>query len=248
MLAPNPAFIEAYLLGLNHEMAREFLWRELPVRLDATFFRQFWDVRDNPDAILSPESFKDILPVRQWPDTALGAADHRPPAMTGDLTVVVVRGDLFRKYPQTEAFLQKAAWAVAPSTQRPYRQADGSSPANIRRPLFSARIAPDLTLLGFQLDADDARGDPNPAAGRPGWYFVLKERAGDVHFGLDLDPSAADPSWPALSEVAFNQCMDVESPEFRALPRFGASPERIAAMLYQRPFAMHVHASRLLSR
>ena len=88
--------------------------------------------------------------------------------MPGGLTVVVVRGDLFRKYPQTEAFLQKAAWAVVPATQRPFRQAAGSTPANTRRPLFSARIAPDLTLLGFQLDADDARGDPNPAAARPG--------------------------------------------------------------------------------
>ena len=52
----------------------------------------------------------------------------------------------------------------------------------------------------------------------------------------------------ALADVGFNQCIDVESPQFRGLPRFGASPERIAAMLYQRPFAMHVHASRLLPR
>ena len=73
ILVPNEAFIEAYLLGLNHEMAREFLWREFPVTLDGTFFRQFWDVRDNPDAAAQPASFKDITPVSGWGTTELGS-------------------------------------------------------------------------------------------------------------------------------------------------------------------------------
>ena len=44
----NQAFIEAYMVGLNHEMAREMLWREFPADLRQTFFRQFWDKRDTP--------------------------------------------------------------------------------------------------------------------------------------------------------------------------------------------------------
>ncbi|HWC01251.1 MAG TPA: hypothetical protein VHF87_00645 [Methylomirabilota bacterium] len=247
MLAPDAPFIEAYLLGLNHEMAREFLWRELPITLDATFFRQFWDVRDNPAASRNPESFKDIVPVRQWASTALGAPQHRPPGMSGSLTVVVIRGDLFRKYPHTEVYMQKAAWLEDPVDHRSFRQADLSLPANTRAPLFSARIEPDYTLLGFQLDATDAKGDPAVEQGRPGWYFALKERAGDVSFGLDVDASVNDPSWPALEEVAENQCIDAESARFKSLPRYGAGSEKLAAMLYQRPFALYVHASRLLT-
>jgi hypothetical protein len=246
MLQPNAAFIDAYLLGLNHEMAREFRWRELPIQFDATFFRQFWDVRDNPKARARPENFKDILPVHEWANGKLGAPVHRPPGMAGNLTVVVIRGDLFRKYPYTEVFMQKAMWASEPGTQRSIRQIDTSTPENIRMPLFSARIAPEYTLVGFQLDAEEAKGHPNPMPPSPGWYFVVKERAGDVHFGLDSDPSANDPSWSALSSVPVHQCIHVESAEFRSLPRFGATANLIAAMLYQRPFVLYVHAARLL--
>lgn len=43
MLKTNPRFIEAFMVGLNHEMASELRWRGYPVSLNATFFRKFWD-------------------------------------------------------------------------------------------------------------------------------------------------------------------------------------------------------------
>ncbi len=39
----NPAFINSYMVGLNHEMARELLWREYPTDQRGSYFRQFWD-------------------------------------------------------------------------------------------------------------------------------------------------------------------------------------------------------------
>ena len=45
LLETNQPFIEAYMVGLNHEMARELLWREYPTDQRGTPFRQFWDVR-----------------------------------------------------------------------------------------------------------------------------------------------------------------------------------------------------------
>src|SRR5262249_2417168 len=39
----NNSFIEAFMVGLNHEMGRELLWRRYPTELRATYFRQFWD-------------------------------------------------------------------------------------------------------------------------------------------------------------------------------------------------------------
>ena len=39
----NPPFIEAYMVGLNHEFARELLWREYPTDQRGPPFRQFWE-------------------------------------------------------------------------------------------------------------------------------------------------------------------------------------------------------------
>ena len=43
LLAVNGKFVASYLAGANHEMAREFLWREYPADLAATFFQRFFD-------------------------------------------------------------------------------------------------------------------------------------------------------------------------------------------------------------
>ena len=45
LLETNQRFIEAYMVGLNHEFARELLWREYPTDQRGSYFRQFWDVR-----------------------------------------------------------------------------------------------------------------------------------------------------------------------------------------------------------
>ena len=44
LLQTNHAFIEAYMVGLNHEMARQLLWAGYPTDCMGSYFRQFWDV------------------------------------------------------------------------------------------------------------------------------------------------------------------------------------------------------------
>ena len=44
LMLTNPPFIEAYMAGVNHEFARELLWREYPTDCRGSPFRQFWDV------------------------------------------------------------------------------------------------------------------------------------------------------------------------------------------------------------
>ncbi|MEL7162490.1 MAG: hypothetical protein AAFN92_17160, partial [Bacteroidota bacterium] len=39
----NRAFVEAFLLGANHELAGELRWREFPTDLRGSYFRNFWD-------------------------------------------------------------------------------------------------------------------------------------------------------------------------------------------------------------
>lgn len=246
ILQANNKFIESYLVGLNHEMAREFLWREFPVPLNATFFRQFWDVRN----AISPK--QDIQPILQWASNSkIGTHGNSPgQANTEDPIVVVIRGDILRKYPNTEIFMTRAAWddKEAGSHKLELDANDQSqwvndSP-NLRRPLFSARIEPDYTFLGFNLGIQEVRGNTET----PGWFFVMKERAGDTHFGLDLnfEPNSNDPSWEQLTDVNENQCIQIESAQFNALPRSGKRADQVASMLYQKPFMLFVHASRLL--
>jgi len=42
-LITNRKFIEAFLLGLNHEFAAELRWRGYPTDLRGSYFRKFWD-------------------------------------------------------------------------------------------------------------------------------------------------------------------------------------------------------------
>ena len=71
LLETNQPFIEAYMAGLNHEFARELLWREYPTDQRGPF-RQFWDVRGYVDVqeaaarSSSPEDLKDIPTVHRW--------------------------------------------------------------------------------------------------------------------------------------------------------------------------------------
>ena len=41
LLQTNRRFIEAFMVGLNHEMAAELRWREFPTDLRGSYFRSF---------------------------------------------------------------------------------------------------------------------------------------------------------------------------------------------------------------
>jgi hypothetical protein len=216
------------MVGLNHELSREYLWREFPAPLNTTAFSQFWDERDNPAAGVG----QDIKPIAGWGTSSLGT--HQPAGKAAEKMVVLIRGDLLEKYPHTEIFLQQ----TNPQTSPPQ--------VTFRYPLFSAQLEPDIRFIGFDLSPAAALGSPT----EPAWVFVLKERAGEVHFGLDLDVSTSDPSWPPLdAEVPEHSCLNVATPAFQGLPRYsGDRADKLAAMLYQKPFMLFVPAVRMVPK
>ncbi len=249
LLVANQSFIESYMVGLNHEIAREYLWREFPAPLNGTSFKQFWDTRNNPAAAGNPEKFKDIKAVKNWfAANGLPSELGKNPA-SGKPTekmVVLVRGDLLRKYPNTEIYMHKAKWIGANNT-KPREPETAINDSTVKYPLFSAFIEPDYQFLGFDVNPHEAVGIDNEA----GWYFVMKERAGDIHFGLDIDASTTNPSWAALETTTpENTCINVSSAGFKNLPRYpkpqGERADRFAKMLYQQPFQLFVHASRMV--
>ena len=110
LMETNNRFVEAYLVGLNHEMASELLWREYPTDQRGSYFRQFWDVGDvvarddGTDASAREEALRDITPLHTWGrTTALGSHDNRAlptGSEPGDARLVlVIRGDLLKRYP-----------------------------------------------------------------------------------------------------------------------------------------------------
>ncbi|MEV6911463.1 hypothetical protein [Amycolatopsis sp. NPDC051071] len=217
LLENNRQFIEAYLIGLNHEMARELLWREFPTDLRGTPFRQFWDPRPVP---LEPgesreawrERLYDIPPLHRWSKTAkLGENNHRRPSAAPqqkDL-VLVIRGELLKKYPNVSIYAHKATWPLnKDGTQnKTGERTIAPIPANVpltdqlvRLPTYEAKISPDIYLLGFPLSEPEARSG---GADGLGWFFVLKERPGDPRFGLDEPPPEGLPEIEVWNDVTW---------------------------------------------
>lgn len=173
----NQRFIEAYMVGLNHEMTRELLWNEFPTDQRGTYFRQFWDIAGH---ILSdgskypPEQLRDILPIRLWSKNAALGENNPRPRPNGDddaeFLVLVIRAQLIQKYPNVIVYAQR-------------RSSDGHLTGEQIHPVFYALLKPDIAFYGFEMTADDVRADPS-------LYFVLQEQPGEPKFA-DEDTNRA---------------------------------------------------------
>ncbi|MGI9549639.1 MAG: hypothetical protein ACR2MT_00455 [Aurantibacter sp.] len=221
LLETNQKFIEAYMVGLNHEFARELLWREYPTDQRGSYFRQFWDVSGflPEDDTLSEEELKeklrDIPPLHRWSKfSELGDHDHREEG--GDKEeelVLVIRGELLKRYPNAVIYAHKAEWQLnrdGTINSRVERQLvelepdeeDNPPKDKVKTPLYEAKVDPDITFFGFDLTAEEAQGGTGDNEDdEPGWFFVIKERPGEPRFGLDLEPADDQPIdvWNDLS-------------------------------------------------
>ena len=273
LLETNQRFIEAYMVGLNHEMACELLWREFPTDQRGSHFRQFWDVGDvinrNPSKTQAQleEELLDIRKLHEWESTTtLGSHENRPLPPGGDKddarVVLVVRGDLLKKYPTVVIYAQQAKWAV--ENGRDVRVLDNDNPAlTIKHPIFKAEIEPDIRFLGFDLTKKVARGNSDRQANDPGWFFVLQERPGEPRFGLDnLSDETPDPptKW---DHVAWEHLAEFDTLDFIDLSRnapvpagmtdstdqqfvWGRNAADMAYILYQVPVMVAFHAADML--
>lgn len=224
LLENNQKFIESYMVGINHEMSRELLWREYPTDQRGSYFRQFWDVKSflppQPVPADIKEQLRDIPKIHTWSkiDTRLSnpadptsplkneLGQHNQRALTGKTQLVlVIRGELLKKYPSAVVYANKADWGLntsnVPDVNEERRFAvltageEKDPPTNkIKTPLFEAKVDPDVYFFGFDLDDEEARGTLNPTstADDPGWFFVIKERPGEPRFGLDIEKAKND--------------------------------------------------------
>jgi hypothetical protein len=281
LMETNQRFIEAYMVGLNYEFARKLLWREYPTDQRGSYFRQFWSVGDTIDSEgLSEDALKeklyDIPEIHRWePTSALGDHNNRiPPGQPAEpQAVLIIRGELLKKYPNTVIFAEHAKmsgslrepdWLTAEEEKNP-------PPSKTRTPLYQAHPTDDIYFFGFDLTIDEVKG----TGGDPGWYFVLQERPGEARFGLELSPTTPieafdDVCWNdampgitpgqflaagALSSVNFTEPSDVTDPpkhdqwnDDRRVNLASVSSARWAYMLLRQPVMVAIHASEMLAQ
>ena len=281
LMETNQRFIEAYMVGLNHEFARKLLWREYPTDRRGSYFRQFWSVGDTIDSEgLSEDALKeklyDIPEIHRWaPTSALGDHNNRVPPNQAPApqAVLIIRGELLKKYPNTVIFAQHAKmsddqrepdWLTADEEKNPPR-------SKTRTPLYQARPGDDIFFFGFDLTIDEAKG----TGGDPGWYFVLQERPGEARFGLEISRTAPiqtfdDVCWSdampgikpgqflsagALSSVGLTEPSSVTDPpkhdqwnDDEKINLASVSSARWAYILLRQPVMVAIHADQMLAQ
>lgn len=214
LLETNRRFLEAYMVGLSHELSRELVWNEFPTDQRGTYFRQFWDpsgaVAADGSTAPDPESLRDITPIHGWGGTELG--QHRPGARAGgEHVVLLVRSELLRRYPGASVY---AAYGSAAAGEGPNDRA--------LHPVFHGVLPPDVAFYGFATSVDELL----KVDGGRRWYLVLEEPAGEPRFGFDdtaEQPFAGTSPAPGrtAADVAvhlFQQPVRVLIPASRLLP------------------------------
>ncbi|WP_344934959.1 hypothetical protein, partial [Actinoplanes nipponensis] len=161
-LSTDQSFAEAFLVGLNHALARELQWRRYPLDTTGTMFHRFW-------AAAPGAADPTVGEIAGWHDTALGSHGPAP-----DNLVLLVRGALLRRFPTASIYLSG------------FRPADG---AEVRMaPVVAGRLAAGTSFFGFPITPETAL-NPAGADGITGWKVVIEEGVDHPRFGLDPAPA-----------------------------------------------------------
>jgi hypothetical protein len=257
LLQTNPHFIRAFMLGLNHEMGRELLWRNFPCDLRGTFFGNFWSYLETKEVAGDKNSggkwgntdnYFDIPPIENWiKDKAPKRGDG------GDLSdvVLVLRGDLLKKFPNVVIFMVKGvkngdSWALDA------QEGTEGFKKNIRFPAFKASIAPDIQFLGFDIDLKSVLQE-SPIEK---WFFTFLQPPGEPRFGMDIgtDKEIPKTSWNDLQWDDFMggppKFIDSSlAPMFNLLgtaATWGTDAAQMAEILFQQPFVAIVPVTDLI--
>lgn len=275
LLVTNPEFIESYMVGLNHEFGKELLWREYPTDKRGSYFRQFWDVKGivSNDKNLGEQElkneYKDIEPIDKWFSySALGSHPKRK-SPDGEQLVLVIRGELLKKYPNTIIYAQKAHLFKDEETGLPDPKKEPiivpvgtelEMATEIKFPMFKAEINPDIKFFGFNLTIPQAFGDDDPKLETDdwGWYFVIQQIPGEPRFGMDInfDPNEKTVTWDDLSWDKYSAPngfinTSVKPHNFplkdtAEFDKWGNNSAKMGDILFQKPVMIAVHAKEML--
>jgi hypothetical protein len=134
---------------------------------------------------------KDIPRIHTWPLSGpLGTHENRT-GIVPDNVVLIIRGELLRRYPNTIIYATKA------KVVNGHRMID---PSDERYPIFSGSLPTDITFIGFNLSAADAKGS---AAAPEGFFFVFQQHPTEPRFGLEPSATGTVQHWADLAWTNF---------------------------------------------
>ena len=178
----NPRFVEALLLGANHEMGRELLWQGFPTDQRGTPLRNFWQRLDGN---------ADIEPIHHW----LAAAPLGGQRGSKAMLVLLIRGQLLERFPTLSIYAYpKLAGQARPGGKVPpvppgSRPPDTEmSPELMEMPVLKGHLGRDITYLGFNINPERDPAIANPKDDlryMENFYFVLEEQMTEPRFGFD---------------------------------------------------------------
>ena len=177
LLTTDDAFVESVLLGSNTELLGEFLWREFPTDRRGTPISRFWP---------RPDAATDITPIHTW-SGPLGSHTFIDEEKT---VVILIRAELFRRYPRTVVLAAKAE----PDPDHPNHLRPSGTLDSWLPPLFTLNIDPSTRAIAFPIARTDVQVPPSI---RPGYFFVLIEPPTSIRFGFDLRNEPPTPPTPA---------------------------------------------------
>lgn len=177
LMEENHRFIEAFMTGVNHEMVRELVWERFPTDKRATVFRYFWD------PVVDTDPHPDIQVIHRWQ----GPLGKNEAVHGGSNLVLVIKGDLIRRYPGTIIYAVRLSSRSAEGWQYwsdiyPDHQPPEIDDDVIISPVFRAHIGTDILFAGFPFALDDVQGPTKNGQ----YYFVLEENQDLPRFGLDV--------------------------------------------------------------
>ncbi len=198
LLEVNSAFINSYMVGLNHEMSRELLWREYPTDQRGSYFRQFWDPsiaiererlqrlsslgldaqdslpREDDEKII--EKYRDIDEIHKWKESSI--SDPKNQNISIEPKAFLIKGELMRRYPNAIIYAIRAVWYKNKPTLPTITQTDPNTglvkrvfpnlSEEIREPLFKGTMNPDITFFGFSIPEAELLGEIQHDGPEPG--------------------------------------------------------------------------------
>jgi hypothetical protein len=228
-LQTNRRFVESYLVGLNHEMGRELLWRGYPTDQRGTYFDHFWGngvPNTAPSDITNLNSWSVTDPITKKLTRQLGD----PAGTTStDKFVMVMRSSLLRRYPNAVIYLapaKKVGTGPNPDALVPNITATEVLPS------FSGSMQPDIVFFGFPVTPDAAAGRD----GTLGYYVIIQEHPTEPRFGIDDEITK---SGTHLSVTA--------PPSGLNVPGWNTNSAAMARITRRLPVRMAIHAARLMT-
>lgn len=252
----NMRFLESLFVGLNHEMSRELLWREYPTDQRGSYIRTFWDKSDSIGTPTEENNYDINNELHAW---NAGLGDNNESEIS--YLVLVLRGKLLQKFPDTVIFAQQAEF-VNPLTGTPTQQQIKDAPRKLKTnglsifPEFTAKLGTDVTLVAFNMTRQTAlgqNGDGDYLASDAGYYFALQERPGQLRFGADAAESLDYNSWDNLhwgqmgTAQILNTLTLIEQPNENYFSIWGKSSADMATILTQLPVLFLVHSKDMIS-